>query len=112
MHYNSFRTVGNGALVLSRVVATRPLVLGGITGYNNKGSDLFIQIHEAAALPANATVPMYSFRAFANSVFSFALPVGVDLSSCTVVASTTVDSLTVDTGTPIAVQAQIQGGSV
>ena len=112
LHNNPFRTVGNAALVTSRVVATRPLVLGGITGHNNNGSDLFVQVFEETAAPANGTVPMYSVKAFANSVYSFALPVGVDLSACTVVASSTLATLTAVAGTPITIQAQIQGGSV
>lgn len=66
--------VGNSAGVAtyatSLVIKAAPGRLYGITGYNSKGSAQFIQIHDAAALPAEASVPVFVMTVPAASNFS------------------------------------------
>lgn len=42
-----------------------------LTGYNSKASAQWIQVHDAAAVPADAAVPKYTFTVPAQSNFSF-----------------------------------------
>jgi hypothetical protein len=49
------------AYVASQVVKTTPGTVYKITGYNSKGSAQFIQLHDAASLPADAAVPVAIF---------------------------------------------------
>lgn len=53
----------------SRVAAKNPVILNGITGYNSKASAQFIQIHDAAALPDDAEVPVLMMLVQASSTF-------------------------------------------
>ena len=48
----------------------------GFSGYNSKTSPQFIQIHDAASLPADAEVPKVTVRVEAES--SFAMDFGQD----------------------------------
>jgi hypothetical protein len=57
-------------LAASAVVAATPGWLRGIYGYNS-GPSQFIQIHDAAALPADTTVPLFSLPVAAGQPFSF-----------------------------------------
>lgn len=83
------QSVGDAALVASRVVAKTPRKLFTVLGYNS-GADQFIQIHEAAALPAELAVPKHSFPVGAGQYFSFDLGlVGEDLDAITVCNSST-----------------------
>lgn len=54
----------------SRVVKNTPGVLFGLTGYNSKTADQFIQLHDDTVTPAEAAVPVAVFKAAASSHFS------------------------------------------
>lgn len=56
--------------VASLVAASNPALLCGISGYNAKATDQFIQIHDAASLPADASVPVIVFEVTALTKFS------------------------------------------
>jgi hypothetical protein len=100
----STQVVGNGALVQKRVVFAGACKLAAVIGTNN-GADCYIQIHQTAAEPANAAVPLFAFKADAGRPFVFALPCVADLDSCTVVASSTLATYTASAGTPVTIQA-------
>lgn len=53
----------------SLVIASNPAVLRGLTGYNS-GAAQFIQLHDAASLPADTAVPKVVIAAAATSSFS------------------------------------------
>jgi hypothetical protein len=57
------------AYAASLVVAANPAILRGVTGYNS-GAAQFIQIHDAASLPADTAVPKVMFAVPAQSNFS------------------------------------------
>lgn len=59
------------AYATSLVVKAKGGVLYGFSGYNSKASAQFIQVHDAAALPADAAVPKIIFQVSASSPFSF-----------------------------------------
>lgn len=54
----------------SLVVSSNPARLCGLTGYNAKASAQFIQIHDAASLPADTAVPAVVFEVAASSKFA------------------------------------------
>lgn len=58
------------AYVASLVIKATPGKLFGMSGYNSKGSAQFIQLHDAAALPAEAAVPQVVFTVAATANFS------------------------------------------
>lgn len=60
-------TTANAA---SLVVKATAGLLYGLTGYNAKTSAQFIQIHDAASLPADTAVPKVVFSVPASSNFS------------------------------------------
>lgn len=47
-----------------------------IVGFNNSASDQYIQVHDAAALPANAVVPLAVLLAPAGYQFAFSWTAG------------------------------------
>lgn len=47
-----------------------------IVGYNNKGSDQYIQVHDAAALPADGAVPIAVIVATAGYQFAISWTTG------------------------------------
>ena len=64
------------ALATSLVVKANRGTLYGLTGYNNKSSSQFIQIHDASSLPADTAVPAIIFAVPAASSFSLNYDVG------------------------------------
>jgi hypothetical protein len=72
----------SSAYEAGRVIRTSAGTLIRLTGYNSKGSAQFIQIHNAAAAPADAQVPVAVITVPASSNFSFDLPAnGMPLST-------------------------------
>lgn len=62
------------AAVASAVIKATPGRLFTLFGYNAKTSAQFIQVHNAAALPADTAIPIISFAAGASSNFSLVIP--------------------------------------
>jgi hypothetical protein len=54
----------------SRVVKASPGTVYGLSGYNSKGSAQFVQLHNAASLPADTAVPVVTLTVPASSNFS------------------------------------------
>ena len=61
------------AYAASLVVKATPGTLLGFTGYNSSVSEQFIQVHDAAALPADASVPVIVLIAQPSDNFSLDL---------------------------------------
>lgn len=101
------QSVGDATLVTSRVVKKTYTRLAAFLGHNNSGNDVYIQVHETAAVPAGGAVPKFSVLAMANLPFSFALPAVVDMDACTIVVSSTLATYTAVAGTPATIQALI-----
>lgn len=55
----------------NRVIKASSGILYSISGYNSKATAQFIQIHDAAALPADATAPKVLFTVPGLSNFSY-----------------------------------------
>ncbi len=55
----------------SHVFQTTPSRLYSFSGYNSKGSSQFVQLHDAAALPSDTSIPVITFVVAASSNFSF-----------------------------------------
>jgi len=58
------------AYAASKVVKASAGRLYGVSGYNSKGSAQFIQLHDAASLPADTAVPVVTITVPATSNFS------------------------------------------
>jgi hypothetical protein len=86
------------------IVSTVFCRVGSIIGFNN-GGDVYIQVHETAAEPAAGAVPAFHCLADAGRSWAIALPNPVEMSACTVVASSTLDTYTAAGGTPVTIQA-------
>ena len=87
------------AAATSKVIKAAPGTLYGIAGYNAKGSAQFILLHDAAALPADATVPVFGMTVAATSNFSvdfgpygMAFATGIVACNSSTVASKTIGS--------------------
>lgn len=63
------------AAAASAIVATAPGWVFDIFGYNV--SEPFIQLHDAAALPADASVPLLALPVLAGQWFEFHFPTGI-----------------------------------
>lgn len=69
-----FSNYGSSAAEASAVVKATGGRIYQLIGYNGSASDQFIQLHNAASLPANAAVPYRSFKAVAGKNFSLEIP--------------------------------------
>lgn len=69
-----FTMVASTAYATSLVVKASAGTLVSLVGYNSKASAQFIQIHNVTSLPADATVPIYTFTVPASSNFSLDIP--------------------------------------
>lgn len=63
----------NAQAAVNSLAIAKPCKLFSVTGFNN-GPDQFIQIFDAAAEPAEGTVPLLQATAYANQQFSFSFP--------------------------------------
>lgn len=59
MSVNRIVNKSSSGLAASLVVSSIPAVLYGLTVYNGKASSQYIQIHDAASLPADTAVPVF-----------------------------------------------------
>lgn len=59
------------ALEASAVVKASPGTLFSITGYNSSANDQFVQVHDAAALPADIAIPAIVFKVAAQENFFY-----------------------------------------
>lgn len=66
--------VASTAYAASLVIKATPGTLISVSGYNSKASAQFIQLHDAASLPADTAVPEMTFTVPATSNFSFDIP--------------------------------------
>lgn len=57
------------AYVKSQVIKASPGTLYKLTGYNSKGSAQWIQLHDAASVPADNAVPVAIFTVAATANF-------------------------------------------
>ena len=64
------RNATTTAYATSLVVKATPGTLYGLSGYNSKASAQFVQVHDAAALPADTAVPVFVMTVPAQSNFS------------------------------------------
>lgn len=65
------KSVTTTAYAASLVVSSTPKTrLCGLSGYNSKASTQYIQIHDAASLPADTAVPKIVFEVAASSKFA------------------------------------------
>lgn len=65
------KSVTTTAYAASLVVSSTPKTrLCGLSGYNSSASTQYIQIHDAASLPANGVAPKIVFEAPANQKFA------------------------------------------
>ena len=58
------------ALATNLVVRATGGILWGLTGHSNRSSSQFIQIHDAASLPADTAIPVVVFEVPATTSFS------------------------------------------
>lgn len=65
--FNNTTTANAASLVAA---SNGPVYLCGLTGYNANTSTQFIQIHDAASLPADTAVPKIVFEVQASSKFA------------------------------------------
>lgn len=66
----------NSSGASSSLVVSGARLLKAVVGFSNKGSDQYVQIFDAAALPADGAVPLLVIRAVAGYPFSFDYPNG------------------------------------
>lgn len=59
------------AYVASQIAKATPGTIFRISGYNSKGSVQFIQLHDAATLPADTAVPKIVFAVAATANFDY-----------------------------------------
>ena len=85
------------AYAASKIIKPSAGILYGLTGYNSKASAQFVQIHDAASLPAEAAVPVLVFKVAALDNFFLDLgPYGVNFANGIVVCnSSTAETKTI-----------------
>lgn len=59
MHSDRITNRSSSGLAASLVISSNPAVLYGLTIYNGKATAQYIQLHDAASLPADASTPIY-----------------------------------------------------
>lgn len=67
--------ISSTAYEASHVIKGSKGTLISLVGYNSKASSQFIQIHNAATLPADTAVPVYTILVAATSNFSIDVPI-------------------------------------
>jgi hypothetical protein len=67
--------VASTAYEASHVLKSTPGTLLMLSGYNSKGSAQFIQLHDAAALPADNAVPVFVMTVATVANFTVTLPI-------------------------------------
>ncbi len=85
------QTNNSGALAASLMILAAPGTLYSLSGYNDSASDQFIQLFDAAAVPADATVPKLVLVAYAQTPFSFDFPAGRLFTTGIVVCNSSTD---------------------
>jgi hypothetical protein len=60
----------SGALAASKVASVNNAMLLGFSVYNSKASTQYIQLYDAASVPADAVVPLMTWVVPANSTLS------------------------------------------
>jgi len=83
------KKVATTAYAASLVASTVPVGLRGITIYNSNIAARFVQIHDAAALPADTAIPVFVFSVPASSSFSFDFGAPVDFNVGVVICNST-----------------------
>lgn len=72
-HISGPQRVESAAYEASRVMSESPGIVKAVHGYNS-GPAQWIQLHDAAALPADTAVPAHIIRVAATSNFVFDIP--------------------------------------
>lgn len=67
--------VASVAYATSLVIKASAGTLISLVGYNSKVTAQFVQLHNAASLPADAAVPVYTFTVPATTNFSLDVPI-------------------------------------
>lgn len=67
--------VSSTAYEASHVLKATPGALLMLSGYNSKGSAQFIQLHDAASLPADTAVPVFTMTVATAANFTITLPI-------------------------------------
>jgi len=90
---------GNSSYTNALIVSTSPCKLFSVSAYNSSGSTKYVQIFQTNAVPPNAAVATWSYPVAATSFLSYDFSYyGADCyPGCTVVISTTANTLTLDT---------------
>lgn len=88
------RSVYNDAGAVSMVIGTGPAVMVQLIVTNLTATAGFVQLFDAASLPADTTVPLVSLPIPASGAIGLDTPVG-GLNGLVVAISTTADTLTI-----------------
>lgn len=67
--------VSSSAYEASRVLKASPGTLISLSGYNSRTTNQFVQIYNSATVPADTAVPIATFIVYAQSNFSYDVPV-------------------------------------
>lgn len=82
--------------VTNHVASRLPCEVGNVRGYFRGSTDSWLQLHDAAQLPANGAVPLFSIALFGAAYYSWPWPKPVSLQNGAVFAvSTTEATLTI-----------------